>query len=90
MTPTAKRAAVEWMVQAHRLPRARGYQIVGYSRSACYQPTVDWAARDAPAIDALNTIIAKQPGGGFWKYFKRLRKDGKRGITKECIGCIAI
>jgi putative transposase len=77
VTPTAKRAAVEWMVQAHRLSRAKACRIVGYSRSACYQPAVDWAAKDAPVIDALNTIIAKRPRWGFWKCFKRLRKDGK-------------
>ena len=64
-------------MQAHRLSRAKACRIVGYSRSACYQPTVDWAVKDAPVIDALNTIIAKRPRWGFWKCFKRLRKDGK-------------
>jgi putative transposase len=50
---------------------------MGYSRSALYQPKTDWAAKDAPVVDAINAIIAKRPRWGFWKCFKRLRKDGQ-------------
>jgi putative transposase len=65
------------MVQEHRLSRAKACRIVGYSRSALYQPQTDWAAKDAPLVDAINSIIVKRPRWGFWKCFKRLRKDGQ-------------
>jgi len=65
------------MVQEHRLSRAKACRIVGYSRSALYQPKTDWAAKDAPVVDAINAIITKRPRWGFWKCFKRLRKDGQ-------------
>jgi ACT domain-containing protein len=44
------------MVQDHQISKAKACKIVGFSRSAFYKSTVDWAAKDAPVIDALNEI----------------------------------
>jgi len=64
------------MVGDHRLSRSKACQIVGISRSAFYKPTVDWAAKDAPVIAALNDIVSQRSRWGFWKCFHRLRGDG--------------
>lgn len=77
MTPTAKRAAVEIMVDEHHLSRVRACSTVGLSQSALYRPTFDLAAKDAPVIDALNEIVAKRTRWGFWKCYARLRADGR-------------
>ena len=76
MTPAAKRGAIAVLVGEHRLSRVRACRIVGFSRSAYYQPTVAWAVRDAPVIDALNAIVAERTRWGFWKCYRRLRADG--------------
>jgi putative transposase len=76
VTPTAKRAAVECLVSEHQLSRSKACRIVGFSRSALYKPTVDWAAKDAPVIAVLNEIVAQRSRWGFWKCFHRLRADG--------------
>ena len=64
------------MVQDHQISKAKACKIVGFSRSAFYKSTVDWAAKDAPVIDALNEIITKRARWGFWKCYYRLRRDG--------------
>ena len=64
------------MASEHRLSCSKACQIVGFSRSALYKPTVDWAAKDAPVIAALNEMVSKRSRWGFWKYFHRLRADG--------------
>ena len=76
MTPTAKRAVIDRLVSEHRLSRSKACRIVGFSRSALYQPTVDWACKDAPVIAVLNEVVAKRSRWGFWKCFHRLRADG--------------
>lgn len=76
MTPTARRAAVQVMVEDHRLSRVRACQAAGLPRSALYKATKDLAAADAPVIQALNEIVEKRPRWGFWKCFERLRSDG--------------
>lgn len=50
---------------------------MGLSRSALYKPKTDWAAKDAPVVDALNEIVAVRARWGFWKCFMRMRKDGR-------------
>jgi putative transposase len=76
VTPTARRAAVQVMVEDHRLSRVRACQAAGLPRSALYKATKDLAAADAPVIQALNEIVEKRPRWGFWKCFERLRSDG--------------
>ena len=75
MTSTAKRAALQCLVEEHMLSRVKACKIVGFSRSALYKPLVNWANRDSPVIDALNAVVAKRPRWGFWKCFHRLRND---------------
>jgi putative transposase len=77
VTPIARRAAVQIMVEEHHLSRVRACQAVGLPRSALYKPTLDRASRDAPVIDALNAVLEKRPRWGFWKCYERLRGDGQ-------------
>ncbi len=76
MTPTARRAAVQVMVDDHQLSRVQACRAVGLPRSALYKPTRDQARLDAPVIQALNGVVEKRPRWGFWKCFERLRADG--------------
>lgn len=64
------------MVVDHQLSRSKACKLVGLSRSAFYKPKTDWAAKDAPVVDALNAIVAVRARWGFWKCFTRMRKDG--------------
>jgi hypothetical protein len=66
----------------HQISKAKACKIVGFSRSAFYKSTVDWAAKDAPVIDALNEIIAKRARWGFWKCFN----DPLKTCTGHTIG----
>ena len=50
---------------------------LGECQSAFYKPKTDWAAKDAPVVDALNAIVAVRTRWGFWKCFTRMRKDGR-------------
>ena len=45
----------------------RSYQLVNLSRVAYYQEKTSFAVRDAPAIEALNSIVAKHGRGRFWE-----------------------
>ncbi len=65
------------MVVDHQLSRSKACKLVGLSRSALYKPKTDWAAKDAPVVDALNEIVAVRARWGFWKCFTRMRKDGR-------------
>lgn len=60
----------------HQLSRYKAFRIVGFSRSALYRPTEDWATKDAPVIETLNEMVSKRSRWGFWKFFHRLRADG--------------
>jgi len=50
---------------------------VGLPRATYYETPVDWSARDAEVIDALNQLVEASPRWGFWKYFDRLRALGR-------------
>jgi putative transposase len=76
VTPTARRGAVQIMVEEHHLSRVRACKAVGLPRSALYRPTADRAGEDAPVIEAINAVVDKRPRWGFWKCFERLRADG--------------
>jgi len=71
------------MVSEHHISRSKACQIVGFSRSALYKPTVDWTAKDAPVIAALNEMVSKRSRWGFWKCFHRLRADGHEWNHKK-------
>ena len=48
---------------------ARACRAVGLARSNWYRKTVDWAAKDAPVIDAINEVLDSRVRArwGFWK-----------------------
>ena len=60
------------------LPVRRGCRCVGLSHGAFYRQPLDWLARDADVIDALNGLVEAHPRWGFWKYVERLRTLGYR------------
>lgn len=74
--PTVKRAAVECLVAEHQLSHCEACRIVGFSRSALYRPTVDWAVQGCSVIEALNEMVSKRSRWSFRKCFHRLRADG--------------
>jgi putative transposase len=53
------------------------------SRSAWYKPLVDWLERDRKLAEALSALADKKPGLGFWKLFRRLRRQGHRWNHKR-------
>ena len=76
MTPTARHQVAQELV-AHGLSQRRACQVVlarnGYgsgSRAATQ------LAADAPVTAALQALVARHPGWGFWKYHYRLRENG--------------
>jgi len=76
VTPIARRAAVQIMVDEHHVSRVRACMAVGLPRSALYKPTTDRAGKDTPVIEAINAVLHKRPRWGFWKCFDLLRRDG--------------
>lgn len=58
---------MECLVAEYRISRCKACRIVGFSRSALYKPTVDWSAKDAPVIAALNEMVSQRSRWGFWK-----------------------
>jgi putative transposase len=76
LAPSAKRLAVEMMVQEHRLSKAKACRIAGLSRAALYREPTDVIGRDAPVVTALNDTVERHGRWGFWKYFQRLRDQG--------------
>jgi putative transposase len=63
------------MVSDHQLSRSEACKFVDLLRPAFYKPNTDWAAKDAPSVDALNAIVAARAHWGFWKSFTRMRRD---------------
>jgi putative transposase len=43
----------------------------GLLRSALDKAPQDLATKDAPVIEAINSLVEKRPRWGFWKSFKR-------------------
>ena len=65
------------------LPVRRSCRCVGLSHGAFYRRPLDWMARDAEVIDALNGLVEAHPRWGFWKYVERLRTLGYRWNHKR-------
>ena len=64
------------MTEEHGLPIVRACQAARLSRAAYYRPGMDWAARDAEVIAALQAIVTEEQRWGFWKCHDRLRAQG--------------
>ncbi len=67
---------VSSLVKDQGLTIKRSCQLVNLSRAAYYREKISLAVRDAPVIEALNSIVAKHGRWGFWKCHDRLRLDG--------------
>ena len=76
MTPLAKRETATRLVTEHGLAVQRACRIVRFSRAAYYRPIRSPLERDAEVIEALNAIVERRPGQGFWKCYDRLRRRG--------------
>ena len=61
------------MTEEHDLSIARACQVARLSRAAYYKPGMDWAARDAEVIAALQAVVVEEQRWGFWKCHDRLR-----------------
>ena len=68
---------MDYLVDEHKLSKAKACKVIGISRSAYYKPRVDWSAKDAEVVDSLNEIVEFRSRWGFWKCFHRLRVDSK-------------
>ncbi len=75
--PSAKRQAVEILVEEHSLPVRRACDTVGLSRTAWYRRPLDPMGRDREVIDALSALVEEHSRWGFWKCFDRLRATGQ-------------
>ena len=64
------------LVKDQGLTIKRSCQLVNLSRAAYYQEKISLAVRDAPVIEALNSIVANHGRWGFWKCHDRLQPDG--------------
>ena len=71
------------MVDAHDLSIRKACRSVGLSRAAWYRPRIDWLERDRPLAEALGEMADRKPGLGFWKLFRRLRRQGHRWNHKR-------
>ena len=76
MAPTARRQAAHHLV-AHGLSQRRACQVVRLARSRYERggPATARLAADAAVTAALQALVARHPGWGFWKYHHRLRKN---------------
>ncbi|SCZ66810.1 Integrase core domain-containing protein [Thiohalomonas denitrificans] len=81
--PSERREAVEFLVEEHHLPVSRSCHSVGLSRAAYCRKPMAPQKRDAPVIDALNSLVEERPTRGFWKCFKLLRRQGDRWNHKR-------
>jgi len=69
---------VAFLHERHSLSIRRSCCCVGLSRSAWYRHSQEpsQAERDEPVIDALNEAVDDAPRRGFWKLYRRLRRQG--------------
>ena len=74
---------MKYLTEGHGLSVRKACQAVGLSRSAWYQPVVDWLERDRPIAEALVALAEQKPGLGVWKLYRRLRRQGYRWNHKR-------
>ncbi len=68
--------AVNTMKETHGVSVVRSCDAVDLARSAYYRTPVDWQARDATVIEALNGLVDAHPRWGVLKDITRLRTLG--------------
>ncbi len=67
---------MDYLVNTHGLSVTRACRGAGLSRSAWYRPLQNRLAYDQPLIDVLQALAETKPGLGFWKLYRRLRRQG--------------
>jgi putative transposase len=65
------------LVAEHGLSVARACRIARFSRAAYYRPTRSAVERDRDVIAGLQRVVEQHPRSGFWKCFRRLRRQGE-------------
>lgn len=65
------------LTEEHRLSVRAAYQCTSLSRAAWYKPVTDLRERDQTVIGALFELAESKQGLGFWKLFRRLRRQGQ-------------
>ncbi len=77
MAPAARRQAAHQLV-AQGLSQRRACQVTGLARGGYGSggKNAKQAGADEPVQQALQALVARHPGWGFWKYHHRLRKNG--------------
>ena len=83
LRPPEKREVVRHLSEEHRLSVRAACRCVRLSRAAWYKSVVDWCERDRRVIDELSKLADPKPGLGFWKLFRRLRRQGHRWNRKR-------
>lgn len=73
MGPAARRQAAQRLVE-QGVSQRRACQVAGLARNS-YRSSAR-PRYDKPVQQALEAVITKHPGWGFWKVFHRLRKAG--------------
>lgn len=70
-------------MEQEELSVRRACCCIGLSRAAWYKPCLDWRERDREVIDAVQALAEEKPGLGFWKLYRRLRRQGHRWNHKR-------
>ena len=68
--------AAKLLVAEHELSVLRACAIVRFSRAAYYREPQAALERDAEVIAALQAVVEKHPRQGFWKCYRRMRRQG--------------
>jgi len=74
---------VRFLREVHQFSIRRACQCLKLARAAWYQPVRDRVERDMPVATALSELADAKPGLGFWKLFRRLRRQGHRWNHKR-------
>lgn len=69
-----KRDAIAYLAATHGVSIQRSCRCVGLARAAWYRTPAARMERDRAVIEVLQTLVARYPQWGFWKYFKLLRR----------------
>lgn len=67
---------MRYLVEHEKLSVRRACKCIGLSRAAWYKKPLDWRVRDGELIEALRALAEEKPGLGFWKLYRRLRRNG--------------
>ncbi len=73
---TAERREAAQFLTALGLTIYKACQLACLSRSSFYRQPKDWLKADAVLIEAINKVLRQSPQAGFWKLYRRLKRQG--------------